>query len=525
MITFSLKTLREALAGLRVLKPARQALPALRCVRVVGNSDSVRLDVATPDEHLLFEGAGRSDDVATGKVLVPWETLDGVARSADAGSDIAIEPFPQPTIRCLSGGAPVILPFRAEPPGDFPAVPTPAGRPPVGLPSAVLASMVEAADCASTESNRYLINGVFVEKHAVVATDGRQLYARNSLDLPLPDEGLVFPLSGVPAAIGKTAGDTLLFTTWKHGTSPVARLASGPWMWTTRLIPGKYPNWRQVIPKPDGYKAHLRISDEDAARLRTVLPRLPGFRDKHSPVCLTIREEGAFLNPPPHLPQVRVELGRSRVIRVPEGEDIGDVQFDANYLLGALRRGFRDLHVCDDVTPVVMRDGHRVNIWTPNRPRVGPPPAKTSATPSAAPAPEPKAADLPDAEPASPQAASTNENKNATGDNPAASTTRNESTTMVAIAQPRIGNSTDAPGIVAAAPQKTHVTAAPEAQASGVDAAQQSIQRARDLLRELNGTLGNLQVFIRESVRQQKALERDHETLKKNIRALRAVEV
>ncbi|EIQ01432.1 hypothetical protein OpiT1DRAFT_06010, partial [Opitutaceae bacterium TAV1] len=126
---------------------------------------------------------------------------------------------------------------------------------------------------------------------------------------------------------------------------------------------------------------------------------------------------------------------------------------------------------------------------------------------------------------ASPQAASTNENKNATGDNPAASTTRNESTTMVAIAQPRIGNSTDAPGIVAAAPQKTHVTAAPEAQASGVDAAQQSIQRARDLLRELNGTLGNLQVFIRESVRQQKALERDHETLKKNIRALRAVEV
>ncbi|RRJ94318.1 DNA polymerase III subunit beta [Opitutaceae bacterium TAV4] len=540
MISFTKETLREALSGLRVLKPAKQAHPALCCIRVTGTTDAVRFEATNLDEHLLFEGAGKSDgtpDTNESQVLVPWETLNGIVKTADSGSTISVQSLPQSSIRCVSKGVAVDLPFVAQPLPDYPAVPGTGGRPPMGIPSCVLASMVEAAACASTDANRYLLNSVFVEKHAVVACDGRQLYTRNSLDLPLPDEGIAFPSSKVPAVISKTAGDTLLFWTWKHDGHPVARIAAGPWLWTAKLVEGKYPDWRQVVPKFDGYKAHLRIAEEDAERLKTVLPQLPGYKDEHSPVCLTIRAKGAFLTPPPHLPQVRVDLDKSRVLAAPDSKSadgLNDVQFDANYLLGALQRGFRDLHVQDDVTPIVMRDNHRVNLWIPNRPRIGPPPARTSTTPSVATATTPKAADVSDASSVSSQAASTNENKTTT-DNPTHTSTRNESTAMVAIAHQRTTNTTPArtggntgtPGIVTSAQQSTqpHVIVTPEAQTSSVDAAQQSIQHARDLLRELNGTLGNLQVFIRESVRQHKALERDHETLKKNIRALRTVEV
>jgi len=64
-----------------------------------------------------------------------------------------------------------------------------------------------------------------------------------------------------------------------------------------------------------------------------------------------------------------------------------------------------------------------------------------------------------------------------------------------------------------------------EAPASAADAVQEKLQRLRDLLRDVQGEIGGLQGLLRESTRQFKALERDHENLKKNIRALREVPV
>ncbi|MFA6289338.1 MAG: hypothetical protein WC661_18305 [Opitutaceae bacterium] len=61
--------------------------------------------------------------------------------------------------------------------------------------------------------------------------------------------------------------------------------------------------------------------------------------------------------------------------------------------------------------------------------------------------------------------------------------------------------------------------------ASASDVLQEKLQRIRDLLRDLKGEMGAVEVLIRESARQYKALERDHETLRKNVRALREVPV
>lgn len=47
----------------------------------------------------------------------------------------------------------------------------------------------------------------------------------------------------------------------------------------------------------------------------------------------------------------------------------------------------------------------------------------------------------------------------------------------------------------------------------------------RDLLRDLGKELGSIQVFVKESGRQFKELERNHGDFKKNIRARREMNV
>jgi hypothetical protein len=57
-----------------------------------------------------------------------------------------------------------------------PGQPTPPG---------FIRTLVEAQSAASDDATRYILNSVFVTSTHVVATNGRQLYASNSLALKL----------------------------------------------------------------------------------------------------------------------------------------------------------------------------------------------------------------------------------------------------------------------------------------------------------------------------------------------------
>ncbi len=100
----------------------------------------------------------------------------------------------------------------------------------------------------------------------------------------------------------------------------------------------------------------------------------------------------------------------------------------------------------------------------------------------------------------------------------------NTTTTMVASSttnQPVSETREGAGKPVVSAPR----VALPETPVSAVDVVQAKLGKVRDLLRDLGNEIGGLQSLLRESTRQYKALERDHESLKKNIRALREVSV
>jgi DNA polymerase III sliding clamp (beta) subunit (PCNA family) len=57
-------------------------------------------------------------------------------------------------------------------------------------------SLLEAMDCASVDSTRYVLNGTFIDAkdskaNYVVATDGKHLYSANSFTLPLKESVII----------------------------------------------------------------------------------------------------------------------------------------------------------------------------------------------------------------------------------------------------------------------------------------------------------------------------------------------
>jgi DNA polymerase-3 subunit beta len=541
MIIFSKETLREALQGLRVLKLSKQSMPVLRQVLVFGYETLVEFSGTDLDQFLRYEGVGLSSNGT--RVLVPYEQLQDVAKTADTGSEIQIHDGESALIRYHASGAVLEVPFTPVALDEFPPQPTADGEP-IALPVGVLASMEEAMGCASEDTTRYILNGVYLDHHAVVATDGRQLYRRNSLELPVP-QGSIFPTSLVLGVLPHDEAAHLWL--WSRGEHPLAQITAGKWRWVTKLIEGKFPNYQQVIPQMDNYGGLVRISEADAARILSVVPKLPGFKDKESKVVLSVTDKGAVLRTAPNLPKVHLALDRSEVVRTASS----DVAFNAKYLLGALQRGMRELHARDHVSALVMTDANRIHLWMPLRDVVTPP-AESTPVPVVDPvsvstatvralspidnAPSGPSGENPaqvvSAEPAMQVSAASEPVSPTNRFNPqpnvSTSTRLENNTTMVApINTPNVNESAsrDVAGNNPVVTTVPRIVLPEQPPVSASDALQAKLSKTRDLLRDLGNELGGIQNLIRDSARQYKALERDHENLKKNIRALREVPV
>jgi DNA polymerase III sliding clamp (beta) subunit (PCNA family) len=520
MITFSKETLREALNGLRVLKLSKQVMPACQRVLIHAFDSVVWFDGTDLEQYLRYEGNGTCN--APARVLVPYEILANAGKQADAAGEIRVCPEGESCLVYPVSGSLISVPFPPLDVAEFYPKPTPSGEL-IHLPAGVIGAMREALNCASTDSSRYLLNSVYLDAHAVVATDGRQLYRRNSLDLPL-SKGAIFPRSGVPGILPDTQA---ALSIWTENNRDFAQISVGRWRWITKLIDGTFPNYAQVIPRLDSYGAIVRLAEADVARLRAVVPKLPGFKDPHSIVVLSIAPgKGASLRTAPKQPKVQVALDRSEVTCAA----LVEVGLNAKYLLGSLDTGMRELHVRDAVSPLLLVGESRLQMWMPYG--LGPNPAAAATNPPSAEAASAAAQSSDPSSHASTQVVSVEPAPTASDSAPEQTTPlssthteiHNPSTTMVASAtnsQPVHENREDtAAGAVA-----SRVAPAPAHPVSVVDAINSHLARLRDLLREAGTEFANIQALVKEQQRSYRVLERDHEALKKNIRALREVTV
>lgn len=219
------------------------------------------------------------------------------------------------------------------PASDFPLMPEPDAAPVAAIDAGLLRTMVrQTAFAVSTDETRVFLTGLYLvldgKEVRLVATDGGRLALRiGALGKPATQKvGVIVPaktmheltraLAGVEGEVEVAlAENQVLFT------MPGARLVS-------RLIPGPFPNYQQVIPQ--GHKQRLVVGTE---RLLAAVRRVAiTARDSANVVRLQAADEVLTLasNTP--------EYGRSEE-KIPvsaEGETVATA-FNARYLLDCLQ--------------------------------------------------------------------------------------------------------------------------------------------------------------------------------------------
>jgi DNA polymerase-3 subunit beta len=197
--------------------------------------------------------------------------------------------------------------LRTYPTVEFPSAVTQQGEPSTQLPEAALGEAVrQVVRAASHDDARPLLTGVLLScidgSIRMVATDSYRMALR---DLPgvdaLPgEEDLLVParalaeLQRLPSTRAEGGGDG---DGGKGGTIGVAASANEITFWqgrvriSTRLLEGRYPDYKQLI--PDHYPNRLHLGKESfLAALRRVQLLV---RDNTTPVRLSMRAGGVDL--------------------------------------------------------------------------------------------------------------------------------------------------------------------------------------------------------------------------------------
>jgi DNA polymerase-3 subunit beta len=215
---------------------------------------------------------------------------------------------------------------------DFPLMPEPAAATVASVDAAMLRTMMrQTAFAVSTDETRVFLTGLyFVLDEAevrLVATDGGRLAVRSArLATPAAQKvGVIVParamnelaraLGGFDATVEVAVAENQIAFTF------------GETRMVSRLIPGPFPNYQQVIPQ--GYKQRVVVGTEDL--LNAVRRVAITARDSANVVRLVARDGVLTLSS--HTP----EYGRSEeTLEVrSEGETVATA-FNARYLLECL---------------------------------------------------------------------------------------------------------------------------------------------------------------------------------------------
>lgn len=218
------------------------------------------------------------------------------------------------------------------PASDFPLMPEPEAAPVASVDAGLLRSMVrQTAFAVSTDETRVFLTGLYLmvdgTEVRLVATDGGRLALRTgTLAKPAAQKvGVIVPaktMHELTRALGGVDGEVEISLAENQilFSLPGARI-------TSRLIPGPFPNYQQVIPQ--GHKQRVTVGTE---RLLAAVRRVAiTARDSANVVRLQANGETLVLasNTP--------EYGRSeeKIDVVSEGETVATA-FNARYLLDCL---------------------------------------------------------------------------------------------------------------------------------------------------------------------------------------------
>jgi hypothetical protein len=173
----------------------------------------------------------------------------------------------------------------------------------------------------------------------------------------------------------------------KENDPGFVQVSSRRWTFTTRQIEGVYPNWRHVTKDPGNAKSVIQLNDEAAEAILQIVPKMPC----HDKVNLTIgikTESGKLILRGINKDDkewTEIEVKGAAVSKNPV-----TVYLNRDFLTKALEFGLHEIHITDALTPLRFVNRGRQMIVMPVRveskpeptPEPQPPPQPQPATPS-----------------------------------------------------------------------------------------------------------------------------------------------
>jgi len=372
-------------AELKSVLPAvatRSGLPMLSGVRLEASDGGV--SIAATDLELTARRVVAGDVMieGAGSVVVPAKALIKTV-AAMSEPEIVLESHSsdgRAGLDVRAGTRTVTL--QGWPTDDWPAVPRVAAIDPIASidASAVVDAFERVALCASDDEARPVLTcvAIFFREDPptleVVATDSYRLgVAQIPLEagfrvsdgpLLVPARGIRFLARQLKRAEGAVQVRALEASAGE--TSRASRIAfSRPDAeWTVRTVEGEFPNWKQVVPNPEGGSFEF-----DPEELGSALRAATSVRStKGAPIRLTLDRTCSLALKDPGVGEMREALTETKFS--PNGAGAVEVAFNLEYLVDAIRfcgaeRG--RMWVRDGLKPALFEGPERRYVLMPIR--------------------------------------------------------------------------------------------------------------------------------------------------------------
>jgi DNA polymerase-3 subunit beta len=335
--------------------PARATKPVLQNLKAVAEESRFTLMATDLEQGIRMEVRGLTIH-ESGEALLPAHRLLAILREAQ-DAELSIE---ADASGCVIRGVQIEFEMPSEEPSNFPDLPTFAEEKYHEMPSALLREMIRRTlFAAADETGRLSMTGVLweleKEQARLVATDGRRLALAQGQAMPVGDHTTQDTIPVVPAKVMN-----LLERNLADDEEPVrvclrpneVLFRTGRAVIYSRLVEGRFPNYRDVLPKRQMVKVNLGVgaflaavrqaaimTDEETKKVTFTFARGK----------LTLQAQGAT-------------TGRSKV-EMPIGYDAKQIAINFNpaYLVDMLRVLPHDqeltLEMFDGASPALFRHG------------------------------------------------------------------------------------------------------------------------------------------------------------------------
>ena len=362
IIKIPVTELKTALLGLGKVIHRSSTLPVLTTICVERDRQGVIHLTSTDLDAfvtLRLETSGTLGNPT--KFLVPFTDLQKLGKTCPLEQVLELELVvdDKVLIRYHLNSHPIEQVFTVPPVADFPEMPSITASP-FSLDEAAKSTLLDTLACASDDETRVILNGAYLDVskptgHYAVATDGRHLYASNSLHLPLSSSVLI------PDHRFLSWGGFVRDGQWRLSVQPPTKETGGyiqmesrRWRFLTKQIEGTYPNWRNITDDVKTLSGTLKISEAAAEAIQSIVPRLPGEDQPNHTVGLQVSQGKLFLrgwNQGQEQP-TEIEVPNVTVEGTP-----ATVYLNRKYLLKAIGFGLRHIDVQETLKPLRFSDG------------------------------------------------------------------------------------------------------------------------------------------------------------------------